>query len=171
MIGLDSLPNIYQMASSYWLQCGFCLQYITMSRNSLTYLFAVLLASCGEQVHKTTCTPNFVGQGVSVQMSFLRDNSDGSSTYSIELCTDTQPPGIRFSVYGATTNQFQTSDADDNVRLNGIENSSYAGDHFEVNFKSLDYWFGIYLDKLTAGHYVLDTTSELIKGQLSQSSN
>jgi hypothetical protein len=122
---------------------------------------------CGEQTNKVACTPNFEGGGMSIKMQYLRDNSDGSSAYSIQMCNDSRPPGVTFSVYGGSAAETMISNPTSSVRLQRVKDSAYSGAQFEVNFKGFDTWFVIYLDRPSAGTYILDTTNEMVRGDLS----
>jgi hypothetical protein len=127
-----------------------------------------LLYGCAPKTEATKCVSNFQGSGMDVRMTRVRTNSDGSQAYSIQLCGDAKPSPTVFTVYGLAANETSITDPGARYRLRHIEGSSHSGAQFEVDFRSYDVSFVIYQDAVTSTGYVLDTTNELIRGNLAQ---
>ncbi|HEX4922807.1 MAG TPA: hypothetical protein VFV50_01935 [Bdellovibrionales bacterium] len=128
-----------------------------------------VMNACAPKPDQAACTPNFVGSGMSIRMEYLRENSDGSGAYSIKLCEDANPNSIVFSVYGVSALETAVTNPVTAVRLQSALESSHSGAQFEVNFRNGDHKFFIFQDRpLGANSYALDTTRQLVSGELSQ---
>ncbi len=134
----------------------------------LLALLLVTVNSCAPKQESAPCAADFQGSGMAIKMEFKRKNSDGSDAYLVQLCGDSKPSPIVYTVYGATSAEAAISNPASAFRLQHIQDSSHSGAQFEVNFKSNDNWFAIYQDRVTSAGYAYDTTNELVRGNLDQ---
>lgn len=118
----------------------------------------VLFLHCGvEQSGTTSCSPNVIDSGLQVSMEAY---SAGSNTYSVTLCSNSQPSSAVYSVYGAHDESDVNSQAA--IRLANITATNSSGASFQVTFKSSDNYFAIYQDKNMGSYYVLDFSQVMV---------